>query len=165
MPPDVHALLKRAAELHGQTLTDFEVTAARDAACRRIEEAEIIRISVEHQRLLFPSCFAAPGSPHLLWAAHSGDAVLFLLRSGSAGSLLPTPGAARCPPPCRYRLVAVAAFYTLASPSIPKPVLSLEATKRLPRYPSIPAVRIGRLTVALNFQGRGLAAALLCRCA
>ena len=56
---------------------------------------------------------------------------------------------------------ALAAFYTLASASIPTPDLPLEITKRLPRYPSIPAVRIGRLAVALNFQGRGLGAALL----
>lgn len=55
----------------------------------------------------------------------------------------------------------LAAFYTIASASIPTPDLPLEITKRLPRYPSIPAVRIGRLAVALNFQGRGLGAALL----
>ncbi len=52
LPVDVHALLKRAAELQGRSLTDFVVTAARDAACRVIEEAEIIRLSVEDQRRL-----------------------------------------------------------------------------------------------------------------
>ena len=52
LPLDVYAFLKRAAELQGRTLTDFVVTAARDAACRTIEEAEIIRLSVEDQRLL-----------------------------------------------------------------------------------------------------------------
>ena len=36
-----------------------------------------------------------------------------------------------------------------------------EITKRLPRYPTIPAVRIGRLAVDLRFRGRGLGAALL----
>jgi len=50
LPADVHALLKRAAQMQGRTLTDFVVTAARDAACRTIEEAEIIRLSVEDQR-------------------------------------------------------------------------------------------------------------------
>ena len=30
LPADVHALLKRAAEVQGRTLTDFVVTAARD---------------------------------------------------------------------------------------------------------------------------------------
>jgi uncharacterized protein (DUF1778 family) len=50
LPNEVHALLKRAAEIEGRTLTDFVVSAAREAACRTIEEAEIIRLSVEDQR-------------------------------------------------------------------------------------------------------------------
>lgn len=50
LPNDVHALLKRAAEIEGRTLTDFVVSAAREAACRTIEAAEIIRLSVEDQR-------------------------------------------------------------------------------------------------------------------
>ena len=36
-----------------------------------------------------------------------------------------------------------------------------EDRKRLPRYQSIPAVRIGRLAVAQHFQGCGLGKALL----
>lgn len=55
----------------------------------------------------------------------------------------------------------VAAYYTLASASIPTPDLPVEITKRLPRYPSIPAVRIGRLAVDTRFQGQGLGKALL----
>ena len=50
LPSDVHALLKRAAEIEGRTLTDFVVSAAREAACRTIEQTEIIRLSVEDQR-------------------------------------------------------------------------------------------------------------------
>lgn len=49
LPADIHALLKRAAEIEGRTLTDFVVAAAREAACRTIEEAEIVRLSVEDQ--------------------------------------------------------------------------------------------------------------------
>ena len=41
----------------------------------------------------------------------------------------------------------VAAFYTLSAASIPLTDLPLEQTKRLPRYPVIPAIRIGRLAV------------------
>ncbi len=52
MPTEVHALLKRAAEIQGRTLTDFVVTAARDAAQRTIEDAEILRLSLEDQRLI-----------------------------------------------------------------------------------------------------------------
>ncbi|MBK5291286.1 MAG: GNAT family N-acetyltransferase [Acidobacteriia bacterium] len=55
----------------------------------------------------------------------------------------------------------LAAYYTIASACIPTPDLPPEITKRLPRYPAIPAVRIGRLAVDLNFHGRGLGAALL----
>lgn len=50
LPTDVHALLKRAAEIQGRTLTDFVVSAAREAACRTIEETEIIRLSLEDQQ-------------------------------------------------------------------------------------------------------------------
>ncbi|MGL4407584.1 MAG: GNAT family N-acetyltransferase, partial [Zoogloea sp.] len=33
--------------------------------------------------------------------------------------------------------------------------------KRLPRYPAVPAVRMGRLAVDQDFKGQGLSAALL----
>ena len=33
--------------------------------------------------------------------------------------------------------------------------------KRLPRYPTLPAVRIGRLAVDLRYRGRGLGGAML----
>ena len=55
----------------------------------------------------------------------------------------------------------VAAYYTLSAASIPLTDLPADITKRLPRYPSVPAVRIGRLAVDEQFQGRGLGAALL----
>lgn len=60
LPVDVHALLKRAAELQGRTLTDFVVTAARDAAYRVIEEADIIRLSVEDQRQIADAILNPP---------------------------------------------------------------------------------------------------------
>jgi GNAT superfamily N-acetyltransferase len=55
----------------------------------------------------------------------------------------------------------VAGYYTLASASIPTSDLPEDITKRLPRYPSIPAVRIGRLAVDNRFQRDGLGKALL----
>jgi ribosomal protein S18 acetylase RimI-like enzyme len=55
----------------------------------------------------------------------------------------------------------IAAYYTLSAASIPLVDLPPEETKRLPRYPTVPAVRIGRLAVDEQFQGRGLGAALL----
>lgn len=50
---DLHALLKRAAELQGRTMTDFVVVAVKEAAQRAIEQAEIIRLSMADQE-----CFA-----------------------------------------------------------------------------------------------------------
>jgi len=55
----------------------------------------------------------------------------------------------------------IAAYYTLSASGIPLTDLPLEETKRLPRYPVIPAVRIGRLAVNEKFQGRGLGASML----
>ena len=50
LPADVHALLKRAAEESRRSLTDFVVAAASAAARKTIEEAGIIRLSVEDQQ-------------------------------------------------------------------------------------------------------------------
>ena len=55
----------------------------------------------------------------------------------------------------------IAAWYTISAASIPLADLPLDETRRLPRYPTVPAVRIGRLAVDQRFQGRGLGAALL----
>ena len=50
LPPDVHAMLKHAADLQGRSLSDFVVTAARDAARRAIEDAEMIRLSLDDRQ-------------------------------------------------------------------------------------------------------------------
>ena len=55
----------------------------------------------------------------------------------------------------------LAGYYTIAAASIPTPDLPSEITKKLPRYPTLPAVRIGRLAVHREFQGQGLGGALL----
>ncbi len=60
LPTNVHALLKRAAEIEGRTLTDFVVSAARAAATRTIEQAEIIRLSIEDQRLIAKALLNPP---------------------------------------------------------------------------------------------------------
>jgi uncharacterized protein (DUF1778 family) len=57
---DVHSTLKRAAELQGRSLTDFVVSAAHEAACRAIEEADLVRLSVEDQRQLAAAIFEPP---------------------------------------------------------------------------------------------------------
>jgi len=55
----------------------------------------------------------------------------------------------------------VAAYYTLSAASIPLIDLPPEETKNLPRYPTLHAVRVGRLAVDETFHGRGLGAAIL----
>ncbi|CAQ84921.1 MULTISPECIES: type II toxin-antitoxin system TacA family antitoxin [Photorhabdus] len=53
MSSDLHALIKRAAEIQGRTMTDFVVSAAQDAAQRAIERSEVLRLSLADQE-----CFA-----------------------------------------------------------------------------------------------------------
>ena len=60
LPNEVYALLKRAAEIEGRTLTDFVVSAARAAACRTIEETKIMRLSVEDQRQIAEALLNPP---------------------------------------------------------------------------------------------------------
>jgi uncharacterized protein (DUF1778 family) len=48
--PDMLAVVKRAAEIQGRSVSDFVVAAAQEAAERTIEKTEIIRLSVEGQR-------------------------------------------------------------------------------------------------------------------
>jgi GNAT superfamily N-acetyltransferase len=55
----------------------------------------------------------------------------------------------------------VAGFYTLATSSIPLPDLPPQIGRKLPRYPLVPAVYLGRLAVDTSFKGRGLGSALL----
>lgn len=60
--PDLHALLKRAAELQGRTMTDFVVAAVQDAAQRAIEQAEVIRLSLADQEC-FAQALLSPPEP------------------------------------------------------------------------------------------------------
>jgi ribosomal protein S18 acetylase RimI-like enzyme len=55
----------------------------------------------------------------------------------------------------------VAAWYTLSAASIPLADLPPDEAKRLPRYPTLSAVRIGRLAVNQRFQRRGLGELML----
>ena len=60
LPHLVMSRLKRAAEIRGRTLTDFVVAAADEAACRTIEETEIIRLSIEGQRQIAEAILNSP---------------------------------------------------------------------------------------------------------
>ncbi|HEV2334301.1 MAG TPA: GNAT family N-acetyltransferase [Stellaceae bacterium] len=56
---------------------------------------------------------------------------------------------------------AIAGYDTLASAGIPVSELPVDLLRRLPRYPTLPAVRIGRLAVDGAFRRRGLGELLL----
>lgn len=59
---DLHAMLKRAAEIQGRTMTDFVVSAVRNAAQQAIEEAEVVRLSLADQQC-FAQALLSPPSP------------------------------------------------------------------------------------------------------
>ena len=55
----------------------------------------------------------------------------------------------------------IAGYYTLSSASLLLGDLPSSVGKKLPRYPTVPTVRMGRLAVEEAFKGRGLGGALL----
>ena len=55
----------------------------------------------------------------------------------------------------------VAGYYTLSACHVALNDLPKPLQRKLPRYPSVPAVRLGRLAVSLSYQGHGLGSALL----
>ena len=59
---DLHAMLKRAAELQGRTMTDFVVAAVQDAAQRAINQAEVIRLTLKDQES-FAQALLSPPKP------------------------------------------------------------------------------------------------------
>ncbi len=56
---------------------------------------------------------------------------------------------------------AIAGYYTLSAASVGLADLPLATQKRMPRYPTVPALRIGRLAMDARFQGRKLGGVLL----
>ncbi|MEI7844143.1 MAG: DUF1778 domain-containing protein [Gallionellaceae bacterium] len=59
---ELHATLKRAAEIQGRTMTDFVVSAVQDAAQRAIEQSGVIRLSLADQEC-FASKMMSPPKP------------------------------------------------------------------------------------------------------
>jgi predicted GNAT family N-acyltransferase len=55
----------------------------------------------------------------------------------------------------------IAGFYTLSAGGILLTQMPVRFAKRLPRYPTVPIARLGRLAVALAYRGRKLGGALL----
>lgn len=55
----------------------------------------------------------------------------------------------------------IAGYYTIAATSLLLDHLPAEQVRRLPRYPLIPAILLGRLAVSLDHRGQQLGSALL----
>lgn len=57
---DLHALLKRAAEIQGVTMTEFVVAAVQEAAQRTVAEAEVIRLSLADSKRFADALLSPP---------------------------------------------------------------------------------------------------------
>lgn len=60
--PEVLAVVRRAAEIQGRSISDFLVAAAQEAAHRTIEDAQVIRLSVADQ-VRFAEALLTPPAP------------------------------------------------------------------------------------------------------
>lgn len=69
LPEEVHALLKRAAELQGRSLTDFVVASAHEAAVRAIESDTVVRLSTADQTRFTEAVFTDAADPPAVKAA------------------------------------------------------------------------------------------------
>jgi len=58
--PEALAVVKRAAEIQGRSVSEFVVAAAQEAAGRIIESSSIIRLSVADQRQLVEALLNPP---------------------------------------------------------------------------------------------------------
>jgi ribosomal protein S18 acetylase RimI-like enzyme len=56
---------------------------------------------------------------------------------------------------------SLAGYYTLAANSIPLEALPVDIARKLPKYPLVPAVLLGRLAVSTLFQRRGIGSSCL----
>lgn len=75
--PEALSLVKRAAEMQGRSVSDFVVSAAQEAARRAIEEAQVIRLSVEDQRRFVELLLDPPAPAPALERAKEAHAALF----------------------------------------------------------------------------------------
>lgn len=55
----------------------------------------------------------------------------------------------------------IAGYYTLAAAGVPLAEMPEKLAKRLPRYPSVPVARLGRLAVDQTYRGQRLGSALV----
>ena len=76
--PKALAVVRRAAELQGRSVSDFVVAAAHEAAQRTIEEAQLIRLAVDEQRRFVDLLLNPPAPTAALRRARKAHAKLIL---------------------------------------------------------------------------------------
>ncbi len=74
--PEVGAVLKRAAEIEGHSITDFMVAAASAAAHQTLEQAEAIRLSAESSAFVADLLADAKPIPAMHKAKERHDALI-----------------------------------------------------------------------------------------
>lgn len=62
LSPETLAVVKRAAEIEGRSVSDFVIAAARRAAQRTIAETDVLRLALADQRAL-AGALAVPPKP------------------------------------------------------------------------------------------------------
>jgi uncharacterized protein (DUF1778 family) len=75
--PDALAVVKRAAEIQGRSVSEFIVDAAQQLAHKTIEETTVMRLSVEDQRLIMESILDPPEPTEALRRAFEAHRKLF----------------------------------------------------------------------------------------
>ncbi len=189
--PAISELVQRAAALTGSSLSEFVVNAARLAAEDAIRRHEVLELSARDQaRLVDALLNPPPVAPALLdalqittirWNPANGSSFRIECldkqqhdrQSFDCGVDVLNHYLQRQATQDMRRQVAIcyvavdtatdqlAGYYTVAAASMALNDLPEATAKKLPRYPVIPAVRIGRLAVARRFQGRKLGGLLL----
>lgn len=76
--PKALALVRRAAEMQGRSLSDFVVSAAQEAARKAIEDDLIMRLSIKDQRALVDSFLSHPKPNAALRRAAAAHRRLFM---------------------------------------------------------------------------------------
>ncbi|HEY3328385.1 MAG TPA: DUF1778 domain-containing protein [Capsulimonadaceae bacterium] len=75
--PDSLIIVKRAAEMQGRSVSDFVVAAAEEAARKAIEEAQVIRLSVDDQHRFAAILLAPPAlTPAMLRAKQAHEELI-----------------------------------------------------------------------------------------
>ncbi len=74
--PEVLAVVRRAAEMQGRSVSDFVVSAAQEAAYRAISDAQLIRLSLADQERFAAALLDPPALPAALVRAAQAHARL-----------------------------------------------------------------------------------------